>query len=60
MEQIETALTELKEHRESKRLGGYRGELLRAAVDEISNKAAVDALEEWGTAADAEFLHFGM
>jgi hypothetical protein len=60
MAQIETALTELKEHRESKRLGGHRGELLKAAVDEISNKAAVDALEEWGTGADAEFLHFGM
>lgn len=60
MEQIEAALTELEQRRGGKRLGGHRGELLRAAVDEISNKAAVEALEEWGAAADAEFLHFGM
>ncbi len=63
MEKIEAALEEIKADLKSQGKGfsGHRAELLRAAVGEISNKAAVDALEEWGEAdgGDAEFLHYG-
>lgn len=59
MEQLAGALDEIRSNRTRRALGGHRGDLLRAADDEVKNKVAVDTLAEWGDAADKEFLRFG-
>ena len=38
---------------------GVRGDVRQLALDQISNKAAIDRLTAWGQAGEAEYLSFG-
>ena len=38
---------------------GVRGDVRQLALDQVSNKAAIDRLTAWGQAGEAEYLSFG-